>query len=82
MTTPGPFHYEPYKNTRNWAFYNGEELVTLTPYRKGCEGIVKLIKQLTPDAVIVPYQPPPRSHVDRVQEKRTGIYDTQRKGRS
>jgi len=42
MTTPGPFHYEPYKNTRNWAFYNGEELVTLTPYRKGCEGIVKL----------------------------------------
>ena len=49
--------------------------------QEGFDGIVKLIKQLAPDAVIVPYQPPPHSHVDLVQEKRTGIYDTHRKGR-
>jgi hypothetical protein len=79
--TPGPFSYKPYKNGPNWAFYNGEELVTLTPYRKGCEGIAKLIKELAPDAVILPYQRPPQSHADRVQENRTGIYDTKRKGR-
>ena len=80
MTTPGPFSYKPYKNGSHWAFYNGEELVATTVYRNGCEGIARLVKQLAPDAVIEPYERP-RKHADRFQEKRTGIYDTKRKGR-
>ena len=51
-----------------------------TVYKNGCEGIARLVKQLAPDAEIQPYERP-RRHADRVQEKRTGIYDTGRKGR-
>jgi hypothetical protein len=80
MTTPGPFSYKPYKDGPYWAFYNGEKLVATTVYKNGCEGIAELVKQLAPDAVIVPYERP-RKHTDRVQEQRTGIYDTLRKGK-
>jgi hypothetical protein len=80
MTTPGPFSYKPYKDGPHWAFYNGEKLVATTVYKNGCEGIAELIRELAPDVVIQPYERPPR-HADRVQEKRTGIYDTVRKGK-
>jgi hypothetical protein len=76
----GPFSYKPYKNGPHWAFYKGEKLVATTVYKKGCEGIEELIRELAPDAVIEPYVRP-RKHADRVQERRTGIYDTGRKGR-
>jgi hypothetical protein len=80
MTTPGPFSYRPYKDGPHWAFYNGEELVATTVYKNGCEGIARLVKQLAPEAVIVPHERP-RKHADRVQEKRTGIYDTVKRGK-
>jgi hypothetical protein len=49
-------------------------------YKKGCEGLAELIREQAPNAVIHPYERP-RKHADRVQEARTGIYDTGRKGR-
>jgi hypothetical protein len=61
-------------------FYNGEKLVATTVYKNGCEGIAELVRELAPDAVIVAHERP-RKHADRVQESRTGIYDTGRKGR-
>jgi hypothetical protein len=63
--TPGPFRDTPEKTGPHGAFSQGEELV----------------KGLAPAAAIVPYQRPSRSHADCLQEKRTGIYDTGRKGR-
>jgi hypothetical protein len=73
IDTKHAIKHDPYYG---WMLLGDAKTVLLS-----CEGIVKLIGQLAPDAVIVPYQPPPRSHMDRVQEKRTGIYDTHRKGR-
>ena len=36
-----------YRNSRNWAVYNGPELLAVTVYRKGAEAIVNLIHNIT-----------------------------------
>lgn len=74
----GPFHIVPHD--RFFRIYEGEEIVGTEVYLKGAQRILEIIKELAPDAVVEPYQRP-RRHADRVQEKRTGIYDTDRKGR-
>jgi hypothetical protein len=62
------------------GLYEGDELLGTEVYLKGAQRIIQRFKELAPDAVIEPYQQPPR-HAERVQEKRTGVYDTDRKGR-
>lgn len=66
------YRYAPYPHTRFWAFYKDDNIVAVTAYRKGCEGIADLIKQLQPDAVIEPYDPPKRSHAERVSNGKFG----------
>lgn len=36
-----------YRNSRNWAVYNGPELLAVTVYRKGAEAIINLIHNIT-----------------------------------
>lgn len=74
---PGPFRIVPHD--RFFRVYEGDELLGTEVYLKGALRIVQRFKELAPDAVIEPYQRPPR-HADRVQEKRAGIYDTKEKG--
>ena len=39
-----------YRSSRNWAVYNGPELLAVTVYRKGAEAIVNLIHNITCNA--------------------------------
>jgi hypothetical protein len=75
---PGPFRIVPHH--RFFRVYEGDELLGTEVYLKGAQRIVQRFKELAPDAMIEPYQRPPR-HADRVQEKRAGIYDTDKRGR-
>jgi len=81
MTTPAHSIMSLTKNTRNWAFYNGRGAGHPDTLQEGCEGIVKLIAAAGADAVDRALPAPSTSPRGRVQEKRTGIYDTHRKGR-
>ena len=75
---PGPFRIVPHDCF--FRVYEGDELLGTGLYLKGAQRILQSFKELAPDAVIEPYQRSPR-HADRVEEKRTGIYDIDRKGK-
>jgi hypothetical protein len=75
---PGPYRIVPHN--RVFRLYKGEEHIGTEVYLTGAKRILEEFKALAPDAMIEPYQRP-RRHADRVQEKRAGIYDTDRKGR-
>ena len=75
---PGPYRIVPHD--RFFRVYKGEELLGTEVYLKGAKRIVAEFKALSPNAVVESYERP-RKHADRVQESRTGIYDTGRNGR-
>ncbi len=37
-------HIERYRRTRNWALYDGEELVAVTVYKRGAEAVLKRLQ--------------------------------------
>ena len=37
--TDSYYRIERYKNTRHWALYDGDELVTVTVYKRGAESV-------------------------------------------
>ena len=44
--TESHYRIERYKNTRNWALYDGDELVTVTVYKRGAESVKQRLKAL------------------------------------
>jgi hypothetical protein len=75
-----PASYRIVPHDRFFRIYKGEELIGTEVYLTGAKRILEEFRALAPNVVIEPYQRP-RKHADRVQEKRTGIYDTGGKGR-
>ena len=66
-------HLRIVPHDRFWRLYEGEELLGTLVYKKGAVRIAERIKELAPGTNIE--MPPKRSHVDRVAESRTGIYN-------
>jgi len=50
---------ERYGNTRNWAVYDGKELVVVTVYRKGAQEVLRRLQALAPPAAVPAAAPPP-----------------------
>ena len=44
--TDSYYRIERYKNTRHWALYDGEELVTVTVYKRGAESVKQRLEDL------------------------------------
>jgi hypothetical protein len=55
---PGPFRIVTHD--RFFRVYEGDELLGTEVYLKGAQRIIQRFKELAPDAVIEPYQRPPR----------------------
>ena len=44
--TDSHYRIERYKNTRHWALYDGDELVTVTVYKRGAESVKQRLEDL------------------------------------